>query len=62
MKTTGIILSLLGTGLLITGIVFLVKRKKMEKTSGIDGESDCGCSNVTGKRKYVKGVLQHPSV
>lgn len=62
MKTTGIILSILGVGLLATGIIMLVKQKKSEKTSGIDGDEDCGCSNVTGKRKYVKGVLQHPAI
>lgn len=42
MKTTGIILSILGAGLLVTGIVILVKQKKAEKTSGADG--GCGCS------------------
>lgn len=64
MKTTGVILSILGAGLLLTGVIMLIKQKTSEKTSGIDGDSDCGCSNVTGntKKKYVKGVLQHPAV
>lgn len=68
MKKLAIGLSILGAGLLVTGIVLLVKQKKAEKKYGFDGdmEMDCGCSNVTGKvtgkRKYVKGVLQHPSV
>ncbi len=38
MKTTGIILSILGAGLLIAGIVILVKPKTDEKKSGV-----CGC-------------------
>lgn len=38
MKTGGIILSILGTGLLITGIVILVKSKTEEKKSNA-----CGC-------------------
>ena len=38
MKTTGIILSILGAGLLVTGIVILVKQKKAETKSGF-----CGC-------------------
>lgn len=42
MKKAGIILSVLGVGLLVTGVVVLVKQKKSEKTSGVDG--GCGCS------------------
>lgn len=42
MKKTGIILSVLGVGLLVTGVVVLVKQKKSEKTLGVDG--GCGCS------------------
>lgn len=45
MKTTGIILSILGAGLLVTGIVMLVKQKKAETKSGF-----CGCENNSTKR------------
>lgn len=90
MKLTGIILSVLGVGLLATGIVILIKRNKEEKTSNflsINGKdtpilspaADCiskailngntteeaaiWCrTNSLSKKKYVKGVLQHPSV
>jgi hypothetical protein len=51
MKTTGIILSILGTGLLVTGIVMLVKQKKSETKSGF-----CGCENYSAKRAIKSSV------
>lgn len=39
MKVTGIILSVLGVGLLITGVVILVKQNKEEKKSGFTAQS-----------------------
>lgn len=54
MKTTGVILSILGAGLLLTGVIMLIKQATSEKTSGVDGDCGCGCGGTCGDKKEEK--------